>query len=99
MQGYVLLSLTSAGQMPWSGASSDTQCLQIKEECDIEVLSVERGCPEVSLKSCVSVFLFTFAPGWSHHLDLQTAIVGTGGRLRTMSTALDGDEGQTTSCV
>ncbi len=45
--GYVLLSLASGGQMPWSNSTSDEECLKLKEQCDIMALATKIGCAEV----------------------------------------------------
>ena len=46
-QAYVLLSLSSQGKMPWSAATSDAQCVQMKESCDVTRLAADAGCVEV----------------------------------------------------
>jgi hypothetical protein len=89
VQGYVLLSLTSTGQMPWSGASSDAQCLQSKENCDIDALSAERGCPEVCVDLSIFLMSSLLSLGGPHHHGMSTAGVGTGRGLRAVSTTPD----------
>jgi len=44
----VLLSLASEGRLPWSNSSSDAQCKQMKESCDIFALANERDCNEIA---------------------------------------------------
>ena len=48
MQGFVLLSLTSGGLLPWSGSKSDSECKQIKQDCDIRKLCADSGVAEVA---------------------------------------------------
>eukprot|EP00598_Pedospumella_elongata_P004832 CAMPEP_0184979866 /NCGR_PEP_ID=MMETSP1098-20130426/9961_1 /TAXON_ID=89044 /ORGANISM="Spumella elongata, Strain CCAP 955/1" /LENGTH=550 /DNA_ID=CAMNT_0027503201 /DNA_START=246 /DNA_END=1898 /DNA_ORIENTATION=+ len=45
--GWVLVSLTSGGTLPWSVSKSDEECKRLKEQCDIVKLCAERGMPEV----------------------------------------------------
>ena len=35
------------GLLPWSKATCDADCRRQKEECDIQALAVQLGCPEV----------------------------------------------------
>ena len=46
--GYVLLSLTSKGKLPWSIATSDTQVYQLKSACDITNLTRDRGVHQLA---------------------------------------------------
>ena len=44
----MLVSLTSAGKLPWSdGMTSDAQCLKAKEDCDFTALCKQLHCEEV----------------------------------------------------
>lgn len=44
----MLLSLTSSGTLPWSQARSDTECREMKENCDVVDFSSSVGCSEVT---------------------------------------------------
>ena len=46
--GYVLLSLTSKGKLPWSIATSDTQVYQLKSACDVTQLTRDRGVHQLA---------------------------------------------------
>ena len=46
-QGYVLISLTSGGLLPWSVAKSEGELKRMKADCDVAKLCAERGLPEV----------------------------------------------------
>lgn len=71
MQGYVLLSLFSEGQLPWSSAKSDADCLREKENYNIEALATSYGCIEVSNLLLVLIashdMIMMFAVVVSHH--------------------------------
>lgn len=43
----MLLSLFTDGQLPWSNAKSDDDCLKQKEAYDIETFARSHGCIEV----------------------------------------------------
>lgn len=48
-KGLVLLSLACRGQLPWSSASSDAECLRLKREFALKAFAAKCGCQEVRI--------------------------------------------------
>jgi hypothetical protein len=48
LKGFVLLSLTTKGKLPWSVARSDGELKHMKEACDLAQVCAQQGCPEVA---------------------------------------------------
>eukprot|EP01042_Synura_sphagnicola_P000475 gene475-504_t len=73
--GYVLLSLSMGGNLPWSTAKSDEECRRMKKECDIRRLASDLDMPEVGeiILRCRSLS-HTQEPDYDHYLGLLSAM-------------------------
>jgi serine/threonine protein kinase len=69
--GYVLLSLRSDGNLPWSKAKSEAECLALKIKHTIAELSSELGCQELGQLIDLSRALgFSSIPEYDKYISL-----------------------------